>query len=75
MGRKRRREEEEEGWEKTEEGMIFIAGCGPLTARGQKKFLSRRKKKKKIVGSALDPIWTSGNGQRPLIGPEAPGCQ
>lgn len=62
MGRKRRRKKEEEGWEKTEEGMIFIAGCGPLTARGQKKiFIAAKKGKKKIVGSALGPIWTSGN--------------
>ena len=33
-----------EGWKKTEEGMIFIAGCGPLTACRQKKILIDKKK-------------------------------
>lgn len=44
MKREEREGRKKEGWKKTEEGMIFIAGCGPLTARWQKKILIDKKK-------------------------------
>ena len=57
--------------------MIFIAGCGPLTARWQKKIFIDKKKKfffSRAGGSALGWIGDGGDGTGPVIGCERREC-